>query len=186
MICSHCRAEQESNSAHPNWKTIVKEKYFRTHDITSFFFPFIFYIQLDSDIIVNKDQYIFIIILRYLLYFSEYLHLYKQSTHFKVHIFNTVLTRFAITRFLSRPPPPPRTKKPPTKNLKLLNKKPKERPKIFRTFYTKQKTKSRKRKETLLDLYSLSLAVRLVTSGVTKYFHISRFVNILGIFSEKK
>lgn len=155
MICSHCRAEQESNSAHPNWKTIVvKEKISPNARHHVFFFSFIFYIQLDSDIIVNKDQYIFIIILRYLLYFSEYLHLYKQSTHFKVHIFNTVLTRFAITRFLSPPPPPPCTKKP--KNLKLLNKKPKERPKIFRTFYTKQKTKSRKRKETLLDLYSLS------------------------------
>lgn len=156
MICSHCRAEQESNSAHPNWKTIVvKEKISPNARHHVFFFSFIFYIQLDSDIIVNKDQYIFIIILRYLLYFSEYLHLYKQSTHFKVHIFNTVLTRFAITRFLSPPHPhPPAQKKP--KNLKLLNKKPKEQPKIFRTFYTKQKTKSRKRKETLLDLYSLS------------------------------
>lgn len=156
MICSHCRAEQESNSARPNWKTIVKEKYFRTHDITSFFFSFIFYIQLDSDIIVNKDQYIFIIILRYLLYFSEYLHLYKQSTHFKVHIFNTVLTRFAITRFLSPPPPPPCTKK--TKKPETIEQETKRTTQDFRTFYAKQKTKSRKRKETLLDLYSLSLS----------------------------
>lgn len=119
MICSHCRAEQESNSAHPNWKTIVVKEKNISERTTSrlFFFSFIFYIQLDSDIIVNKDQYIFIIILRYLLYFSEYLHLYKQSTHFKVHIFNTVLTRFAITRFLSPPTPNPlhkKTKKPET------------------------------------------------------------------------
>lgn len=141
MICSHCRAEQESNSAHPNWKTIVKEKYFRTHDITSFFFPFIFYIQLDSDIIVNKDQYIFIIILRYLLYFSEYLHLYKQSTHFKVHIFNTVLTRFAITRFLSRPPPPPRTKKPPQKTWNYWTRNQKNDPRFFVHFTQNKKQK---------------------------------------------
>lgn len=118
MICSHCRAEQESNSAHPNWKTIVvKEKISPNARHHVFFFSFIFYIQLDSDIIVNKDQYIFIIILRYLLYFSEYLHLYKQSTHFKVHIFNTVLTRFAITRFLSPPTPQP----PAQKNQKTWN-----------------------------------------------------------------
>lgn len=141
MICSHCRAEQESNSAHPNWKTIVKEKYFRTHDITSFFFPFIFYIQLDSDIIVNKDQYIFIIILRYLLYFSEYLHLYKQSTHFKVHIFNTVLTRFAITRFLSRPPPPPRTKNPPQKTWNYWTRNQKNDPRFFVHFTQNKKQK---------------------------------------------
>lgn len=45
-----------------------------------------------ATLIFQQDQYIFYIILRYLLYFSDYLQLYKQSTHFKVHIFNTVLT----------------------------------------------------------------------------------------------
>lgn len=144
MICSHCRAQQESNSAHPNWKTIVvKEKISPNARHHVFFFSFIFYIQLDSDIIVNKDQYIFIIILRYLLYFSEYLHLYKQSTHFKVHIFNTVLTRFAITRFLSLPHPPAQ------KNQKTWNywtRNQKNDPRFFVHFTQNKKQKVGKRK----------------------------------------
>lgn len=111
-----------------------------------------------ATLIVEQDQYIFIIILRYLLYFSEYLQLYKQSTHFKVHKFNTVLTSFAFTRFIFFPKKQPETIKQETKTIQMI---------LFRTVY---KNKKGKRKKTLLELYSLSLSVRLVTSGTTKYF----------------
>lgn len=100
--CPPHREEQNSNSAHPNLiKKKVKEKCFQKHNIT-----FVFLYPTSSSIatlIVQQGQYIFIIILRYLLYFSEYLQLYKQSTHFKVHKFNTVLTSFAFTRFIFFP-----------------------------------------------------------------------------------
>lgn len=116
-----------------------------------------------ATLIVQQDQYIFIIILRYLLYFSEYLQLYKQSTHFKVHIFNTVLTSFAFTRFIFFPQ---------KNNLKLLNKKIK----IILFSYILQNQKGKIKKMLLNCTFSRFLSVRLVTSGTTKYF--SRFVNI--------
>lgn len=79
----------------------VKEKYFqKSTTLILFLYPTSSSI---ATLIVEQDQYIFIIILRYLLYFSEYLQLYKQSTHFKVHKFNTVLTSFAFTRFIFFP-----------------------------------------------------------------------------------
>lgn len=94
-----CQAEQNFNSTHPNSKIKKVKK-----NISTTLSLFISYIQLDSDINSStRSIYFFRIILRYLLYFSEYLQLYKQSTHFKVHIFDTVLTSFAFTRFISPP-----------------------------------------------------------------------------------
>lgn len=81
-------------------KNKIKQNIYSNHNIKIFFF--ISYIQLNSNINSLRSIY-FYIIFKVPLIFSKYLHLYKPSTQFKVHILNTVSTSLHLQGLLFSP-----------------------------------------------------------------------------------